>query len=364
MATTDHGALRAREQDFPFTLTRDGESDGQTFSGYAAVFNSPTRIRDEDGEYDEVIAPGAFAKTIRERKPVLMFDHGKHPVVGQMPLGRITTLREDARGLYVEARLSDNWIVQPVRDAIRDQAIEGMSFRFEPKKQVWSGKPSARCRYGDLRTHNEVAMPECGPVVFPAYRDTTASVRSALRALETTMPGVMRIELRDADGVAIDWSGSNDPRAMVDDAIEQLWGLNDFQSDCNIFEMSNGVAVFNVVGAAQSDHPGLYQVTYTYDNETLTLGTPVPVKATGYIPIGDTPPADLAQFDEHLNSEPVAGTTRDTQDLGTSTEAVIDTSEEAATPVHTGPLTAAERRQALRRIQLEQRGVPLSRKAS
>jgi hypothetical protein len=49
--------------------------------------------------YLEQIAKGAFTKTISERTPVLQFDHGHHPVVGSMPLGQITKLREDAKGI-------------------------------------------------------------------------------------------------------------------------------------------------------------------------------------------------------------------------------------------------------------------------
>lgn len=160
----------------PFHLLRaEPDGDGLTFSGYAAVFNSPTLIRGEGPDFMEQIAPGAFRRTIAAGKPVLMFDHGQHPLIGSMPLGKITSLREDARGLFVEARLHDNWLIEPVRDAIASGAIDGMSFRFStPKdKQTWDYS-------GDMpfRTVHEVKMPELGPVVFPAYKDTTASVRS------------------------------------------------------------------------------------------------------------------------------------------------------------------------------------------
>jgi phage head maturation protease len=52
------------ERTLPFTLERaEDDGDGLTLSGYAAVFNTPTRIQDHHGEYDEVIAPGAFKRT-------------------------------------------------------------------------------------------------------------------------------------------------------------------------------------------------------------------------------------------------------------------------------------------------------------
>lgn len=147
--------------------------DGLTLEGYAAVFNQWTEIDSYEGRFLERIAPGAFKKTISERMPVLQFDHGTHPLIGSIPLGVITSLREDAHGLKVKARLSDNWLVEPIRDAIRDGAIQGMSFRFRVINDKWTrGKDIAE------RTINEVALFEVGPVTFPAYEQTTVGVRS------------------------------------------------------------------------------------------------------------------------------------------------------------------------------------------
>ncbi len=168
------------ERDFcrsvPFELQRSDDGDGLTLRGYAAVFDSPTRINSWEGEFDEQIARGAFSRTIAERKPVLQFDHGRG-LIGSLPIGQITRLREDRKGLYVEARLFDNWAVQPVRDAIAGGAIDGMSFRF----MVPDDGDTWQKRSGDvpLRTLTDVDMVELGPVVFPAYRDTEVSVRAA-----------------------------------------------------------------------------------------------------------------------------------------------------------------------------------------
>jgi len=157
-------------------------SDGLTLDGYGAVFNQFTEIEDQYGLYREQIAPGAFKRTLGMRMPVLQFDHGSHPLIGSIPLGRITSLVEDDHGLHVRARLSDNWLVQPVRDAIRDGGITGMSFRFRIVRESWSRG------YDDMeeRTIHEVELYEVGPVVFPAYEMTTVGVRSrdALVALE------------------------------------------------------------------------------------------------------------------------------------------------------------------------------------
>lgn len=163
-----------------FTVTRaEEDDDGLTLEGYAAVFNSPTRIDSMfEGTFDEIIAPGAFKRTIGKRgaKGIrLQFDHGQHPLIGSIPLGSFTDMHEDARGLFVRARLSDNWLVQPVRDAIRDGSVDGMSFRFRVPE---GGDEWDRTGDVDVRTVNEIDLLEAGPVVWPAYEQTSVGVRT------------------------------------------------------------------------------------------------------------------------------------------------------------------------------------------
>jgi HK97 family phage prohead protease len=179
---------RDRTATFPMTLRSSGgpvgttsspstaeSGDGQTLEGYAAVFNAWTDIRDQLGAYKERIAPGSFRRSIGERMPVMQFDHGGHPLIGSLPLGTISTLREDKNGLFVRARLSDNWLVEPFRDAIRDRAVSGMSFRFRVRDDEWSKVDGQ-----DARTIKDVELYELGPVVMPAYRQTSVFVRSLL----------------------------------------------------------------------------------------------------------------------------------------------------------------------------------------
>lgn len=195
--------VRELMRSVPFEVTRaedDESGDGLTMEGYAAVFDTPTRINSWEGVFDEQLRKGAFRKTLRERTPVLQFDHGRHPLIGSIPLGVLNEGREDDNGLFVSARLTDNWLIEPIRDAIRDGAVDGMSFRFEVVREEWrdvNGKlikddseliqllyrPDDR---GPLqRTLIEVRVPELGPVVFPAYKETTVDVRS--QALAATI---------------------------------------------------------------------------------------------------------------------------------------------------------------------------------
>lgn len=158
-----------------FELRAASDGDGFTLEGYGAVFDSPTRIDSWEGKFDEVIARGAFSKTIKERRPVLQFDHGRDAATGSVPIGAIEEIREDDRGLFVRARLHANERVEPIRQAIASGAIDGMSFRFRVTREEWDGEPDI-----PVRTIREVELFEVGPVVFPAYAATSVGVRSLL----------------------------------------------------------------------------------------------------------------------------------------------------------------------------------------
>lgn len=166
---------------FDFEFERGTGGDGRTLEGYAAVFNSPARIRDWGGDFDEVLLPGAFARSITGRPPVMQWDHGHDPRVGTVPIAAIQDLREDDQGLHVRARLFDNPVVEPVRQAIEARAVSGMSFRFS----VPDGGDKWTRRKGDvdLREISDTETRELGPVVFPAYDATSVGVRSMLASL-------------------------------------------------------------------------------------------------------------------------------------------------------------------------------------
>jgi HK97 family phage prohead protease len=187
-----HPAPRELLRAAPFQAASAAEGDGRSLSGYAAVFGQPTEIDSWEGCFTETIRQGAFKKSIRESTPVMQFDHGRHPLIGSIPIGSIDDLHEDDQGLYVEARITDNWLMQPVRDAIAEGSVNGMSFRFEVVREEWrdaQGKVVQPQDVMDLlwmpgdrgplqRELIELKCRELGPVVFPAYAGTSVSVRA------------------------------------------------------------------------------------------------------------------------------------------------------------------------------------------
>ncbi len=213
---------RFLERDVAFQQIRaadDDSGDGRTFEGYAAVFDSITRINSWEGTFDEKIAKGAFKKSIRERTPVLQFDHGKSTTIGSMPIGAIKKLTEDARGLHVSARMHAAPLFEALRENIAAGSINGMSFRFEVVKEDWHYKGKRLTNPDEImrllyryrlteeeiaeeeylvRTLKELKVPELGPVVFPAYPDTSASLRSTDMARAMSEDPQMVITMRNS----------------------------------------------------------------------------------------------------------------------------------------------------------------------
>lgn len=163
----------------PFEARADDTGDGFTLEGYAAVFNSPTRIDSWEGIFDEQIARGSFTKTLQERTPIMQFDHGHDIATGSVPIAAIEDIGEDRRGLFVRAKMFDNPRVEPIRQAIAGGAITGMSFKFRVTREDWDDQDSGV----ELRTIREVELFEAGPVAMAAYEATSVGVRSLLADL-------------------------------------------------------------------------------------------------------------------------------------------------------------------------------------
>lgn len=156
---------------------RSTSRDGRRLEGYVAVFNVRARVPDRNGDFEEEIAPGFADRSLREHGyPVMQFDHGRDPRVGTVPIGVYEEFEPDKKGYHVRGQLFDNPVVEPVRQAIAGKAIKGMSWRMRVSKD--GDKWERRSLGMDLRRVHDATLLEAGPVVFPAYSQTSVSVRS------------------------------------------------------------------------------------------------------------------------------------------------------------------------------------------
>jgi HK97 family phage major capsid protein/HK97 family phage prohead protease len=175
--------------------------DGRTVTAYAAVFDTPAEIHDQDGHYLEQNARSAFDKSLTERgdRISVFYHHGKTlygtpSERGSVPLGRPLEVKPDGRGLLTVTRYNKTPLAEEILEAIKSGSLRGMSFtgaflQSDPRP------PYHRRADGDLTlvTRTEIALIEYGPTPTPAYE--TAEVVG----VRTQEPERERIEVRDPD---------------------------------------------------------------------------------------------------------------------------------------------------------------------
>jgi len=122
----------------------------RTFEGYASTWDLD--------KIDDVIHQGAFAKSIQEAFPKgkikVLWEHSK-------PLGMPLEMREDAKGLYVKAKVSKTKLGDEALELMRDGVVSTMSIGFSiPKDKSYIDEKG-------VRHITEVKLFEFSPVTFP-----------------------------------------------------------------------------------------------------------------------------------------------------------------------------------------------------
>lgn len=145
------------------------DDDGMSFTGYAAVFNSPS----EPLPFVETIAPGAFTRTLRSKNNVrMLLNHNPEKVLASTR-GKTLRLSEDSSGLLAEAELPPTTVGRDLSISMRRGDVDSMSFGFTVPRGGDSWNDA-----GDRRELREVRLHEVSVVTFPAYPETSASVRA------------------------------------------------------------------------------------------------------------------------------------------------------------------------------------------
>lgn len=129
------------------------EDDGRlTITGYAAYFNNID-------SYKDVILPGAFSKTIEERSGRIAFCY-QHDIFS--PIAKIESLSEDAKGLFVTAKISAS--EEDIQTKIKEGIISEMSIGYSPVKS----KNGNAMGYEDARLLEEIKLFEISLVTIAA----------------------------------------------------------------------------------------------------------------------------------------------------------------------------------------------------
>ncbi|MCG3089138.1 HK97 family phage prohead protease [Sporosarcina cyprini] len=159
-----------RTVDITNIQTRAKDNEPLKISGYAAVFNTRTSI---GNWFDEIIAPGAFTKTISGESDIrALFNHNWDSVLGRTKAGTLK-LSEDDRGLKFELELPNTTLGRDLAESMERGDINQCSFGFyvDEGKESWDYTVEPA-----LRTLNEIELYEISVVTLPAYEDTEAAL--------------------------------------------------------------------------------------------------------------------------------------------------------------------------------------------
>lgn len=160
----------------PIEFDAKAVKDDGAFSGYASTFGNV------DSGYD-VVMPGAFANSLRERpcsKIKMLWQHDTRE-----PIGVWTKCMEDDKGLYVEGRVLKE--VQRGAEAyalMKAGVIDSMSIGFRTLESEYTQT--------GVRQLKEVGLMEISLVTFPANEQATVS------SVKEFNPREMEKSLRDA----------------------------------------------------------------------------------------------------------------------------------------------------------------------
>lgn len=167
--------LECKLSDLKFAGTEAGT---MSFTGYGAVFGNVDA-------YGDVIEPGAFQKYIAGVKsgqnewPALMLQHGGWQVTADdlMPLGVITDLAEDGKGLLMEGAIADTARGRDAYTLMKMSprpAIDGLSIGYIAKESEPRSKPE-----DPRRRLKRIDLHEISLVTFPANgKARVSSVKS------------------------------------------------------------------------------------------------------------------------------------------------------------------------------------------
>ena len=153
------------------------DSDAIGFTGHAAVFDSPTWIGSASWGFEEVIARGAFTKSIAESDVRFLHNHDSNWLLARTAAGT-ARLAEDAVGLAVDAELAPTTQGRDIEVLLERGDLTQMSFGFRIIKQTWEWIERDDETSYERRTIQEAALYDVSTVAYPAYDDTDAGLRS------------------------------------------------------------------------------------------------------------------------------------------------------------------------------------------
>lgn len=197
---------------------------GPTIAGIGSPYEKASRIQGFGEDWDEVVARGAWRNTIsRDNVDIVStFNHDVNHLLARTSNGTLN-LSESADGLVYEAAVNeDDPNAVGVHARVLRGDITGSSVWFRVVKDQWEEPTEDNGLEVAKRTILEAELFEVGPVVFPAFPQTTAVAFRGLgvpRVALETMRGALTAAgvTRNSTLAHHAYKFSADPDRIVDD---------------------------------------------------------------------------------------------------------------------------------------------------
>jgi hypothetical protein len=164
-------ATQQRQRRFHCEEVRLVHGDGPPkITGYAAVFNQETELWPG---FRESVAPGAFAKSLKEDDVRALFNHDVNYILGRTK-AKTLSLWEDKKGLGYNIIPPDTSVAADLMVSIKRGDVDQSSFGFDiVSKNIKVDRENDEM----TRTILEAKLYDVSPVTFPAYPQTEVKVR-------------------------------------------------------------------------------------------------------------------------------------------------------------------------------------------
>lgn len=190
-----------------FKMDEYDEEEG-IFSGYGAVFENV----DSGGD---IIEPGAFAKALAagwERVKILALHNDCW-----LPIGKPLELREDEKGLFLKAKISDTSMGKDIKILLKDGVLNELSIGYEPVVFEFDQAGIRHLKEVDLWEVSVVTWAMNPEAVITDYKSATEEIRRELKEGRN----ISDARLKSLKQVS---QSMKDSARMIDSVIEEADG--------------------------------------------------------------------------------------------------------------------------------------------
>lgn len=216
----------------------DVETSQKSFSGYGAAFNNTDFAGD-------IIAPGAFAKTLEEHNsagtaPQMFFNHDGY----SMPIGVWSELAEDDYGLKVTGTFLDTSAGRDAYAAVKAGAVSGLSIGYFATEFQTDG---------NIRTITEAKLVEISVVTFPCNTLARIGEVKSMNEDDDFLAKLAELGVDDEDAKALlakrnkSVDVSEEAEAEADEEFDEGEPTNDDESETKYTKTARFEAVSNMI---------------------------------------------------------------------------------------------------------------------